>query len=284
MNDLDLLTIINQHLSELLKDEKSGLVKDAMEYSLLSSGKRIRALLLLTVLKAYGKDIKPYLNHACAIEMIHTYSLIHDDLPCMDDDDLRRGLPTCHKRFDEAIAVLAGDALLNKAYEVMLDSAVEPILNIKLMKLLANHSGQKGMIYGQQQDYYYENNLASLEELKDIHLHKTAKLIQVPLMMAGLIVNQSEVAYWEEIGEALGLVFQIQDDLLDVLGNEEIIGKKTGTDSKLNKSTYVSLLGIEKTKEEIAFYYQKAINCLTKLQINDSMILNLFEEIMRREY
>ena len=275
--------LLEHQLASLLDDIKPGRVKEAMQYSLLAPGKRIRPLLLLTVLKAYGVDFHPYLNQAAAIEMIHTYSLIHDDLPCMDNDDLRRGRATCHKKFDEATAVLAGDALLNYAFEILLKCEIEASIKVDLAFILAFKSGQNGMIYGQQQDIYFENKNPSLEELQDIHLHKTANLLQVPLMMGARIADTASISIWEEVGKYLGFAFQIQDDILDVVGNSTKLGKETGSDDKLNKATYVSIVGLEKSRKYVDQYYRKAIELIYGLKINHGVMLEMFEDLMKRE-
>ena len=239
---MNLTEKINDRLDQLSDMMKDGKVKEAARYSLLASGKRLRPKLMLTALKSYGLDEKPYIDLACAIEMIHTYSLIHDDLPCMDDDDLRRGRPTCHRAFDEASAVLAGDALLTEAFTIL--SRPHPLLSAKqqltLVQLLSNASGQCGMVYGQQQDLYYENKTASLSELQNIHSYKTGCLITVPLQMASVIAKEADLPVWGEIGQKIGQAFQIQDDILDVIGDESKLGKKTGMDAAHHKSTYVS--------------------------------------------
>ena len=275
--------LLEHQLASLLDDIKPGRVKEAMQYSLLAPGKRIRPLLLLTVLKAYGVDFHPYLNQAAAIEMIHTYSLIHDDLPCMDNDDLRRGRATCHKKFDEATAVLAGDALLNYAFEILLKCEIEASIKVDLAFILAFKSGQNGMIYGQQQDIYFENKNPSLEELQDIHLHKTANLLQVPLMMGARIADTASISIWEEVGKYLGFAFQIQDDILDVVGNSTKLGKETGSDDKLNKATYVSIVGLEKSRKYVDQYYRKAIELIYGLKMNHGVMLEMFEDLMKRE-
>ena len=164
-----MIELINKRLYEILSQLKEGKVKEAMIYSTMSGGKRLRGSLLLTALHAYGIKYDEYLDIACAIEMIHTYSLIHDDLPAMDNDDLRRGKPSCHKQFDEATAILAGDGLLNESMNVIVGLDVEDHLKIEIIKLLFNASGMNGMIYGQQQDIYFENKSADLSELENIH-------------------------------------------------------------------------------------------------------------------
>lgn len=273
---------INQRLVELLKPLKNGLVKDAMSYSLLAAGKRIRPLLFITVLKSYQINYHQYIDIACAIEMIHTYSLIHDDLPGMDNDDLRRGKPTCHKQFDESTAILAGDALLNLAVNVILEMLIDDSLKVKILNRLYQASGINGMIYGQQQDIQFENKQSSLAELKDIHQHKTGELIAVSMQLASIIANVDDYQYWTNIGFNLGLAFQIQDDVLDVTGNQEDLGKKTGSDVENNKSTYVTLLGIQKSQEEIQKLFQSCYENIYAMKINHGLILEILSVILKR--
>ena len=273
---------INKRLEELLSSLKEGLVKDAMQYSLLAPGKRLRPLLFLYVLKSYQIDYHPYMNIACAIEMIHTYSLIHDDLPGMDNDDLRRGRPTCHKQFDEATAILAGDALLNLAVNTVLNVDMNNDIKVAILNRLYEASGVNGMIYGQQQDLYFESRQASLEELKDIHKHKTGELIAVSVQLASLIAKKEDYQYWTQIGFDLGLAFQIQDDILDVIGDEKTLGKKVGSDLSNHKSTYVSLLGIEKSQKMIDELFQRCYENVYSMCINHGLILELLTIILKR--
>lgn len=282
---MNLTEKINDRLDQLSDMMKDGKVKEAARYSLLASGKRLRPKLMLTALKSYGLDEKPYIDLACAIEMIHTYSLIHDDLPCMDDDDLRRGRPTCHRAFDEASAVLAGDALLTEAFTIL--SRPHPLLSAKqqltLVQLLSNASGQCGMVYGQQQDLYYENKTASLSELQNIHSYKTGCLITVPLQMASVIAKEADLPVWSEIGQKIGQAFQIQDDILDVIGDESKLGKKTGMDAAHHKSTYVSLLGLDKAKEEVERLYKETLEAIYGLTINHGLMIGILESLVHRD-
>ena len=210
----NLIEQINERLLEIIEEFGDSKVKEAMKYSLMAGGKRIRPVMMLQVIRSYDKNYQDYLDIACAIEMIHTYSLIHDDLPGMDNDDLRRGRKTCHKQFDEATAILAGDALLNLGVNVILQTTLNDSLKVQLTNLLYQASGVNGMIYGQQQDLYFENHQASLEELQDIHYHKTGDLISVSLQMAACIAKKDDLEHWKQLGYDLGLAFQIQDDVL----------------------------------------------------------------------
>jgi len=275
---------INDCLERLTSHLKNGAVKEACRYSLLAGGKRLRPMLMLTAIQSYGIDYHPYIELACAIEMIHTYSLIHDDLPAMDDDDLRRGRPTCHKAFDEATAILAGDALLTEAFYVLShDQNLNADKKIKLIEILSEASGQAGMVYGQQQDLYFENRKAELEDLKNIHAYKTGCLIQAPLMMATIIAKEEDLAIWREIGKYIGQAFQIQDDILDVIGDEKKLGKKTGVDSIHHKSTYVSLLGLEEAKKQCESYYHKTLEQVYGLQINHGLMIGILESLIKRD-
>ena len=273
---------IDKRLEELLTPVKEGLVKEAMHYSLLAPGKRLRPILFLSVLRSYQIDYHPYIDIACAIEMIHTYSLIHDDLPGMDNDDLRRGLPTCHKKFDEATAILAGDGLLNLSVSVILAMDIDLQLKIDIMKRLYQASGVQGMIYGQQQDIYFENKKASLDELKDIHKNKTGEMIAASFQLASMIANPDDYENWTEIGYNLGLAFQIQDDVLDIVGDEKNLGKTIGSDIENHKSTYVSLLGIEQSQAEVQSLFEKCFEAIYAMRINHGVILDVFTTILKR--
>lgn len=280
MNDIK--EQINQRLEELLRPLKSGQVKEAMTYSLLAPGKRLRPLLFITVLRSYQIDYHQYIDIACAIEMIHTYSLIHDDLPGMDNDDLRRGRLTCHKQFNEATAILAGDALLNLAVNVVLNTNIQNDLKVELLKTLYQASGVNGMIYGQQQDLFFENQKASLSQLEDIHHHKTGELIAASLKLAALIAAPTDLEIWSQIGFDLGLAFQIQDDILDVIGTTDQLGKKVGSDLENHKSTYVTLLGVEKSSQKVEELFQKCYEHIYSMRINHGLVLEMMTQILKR--
>ena len=276
---------INSYLHLLTDHMKDGRVKEALRYSLEAGGKRLRPMLMLSAIRSYGLDYHPYIPFACAIEFIHTYSLIHDDLPAMDNDDLRRGKPTCHKQFDEATAILAGDALLTEAFRILAFEVPEfdPIKRIRLIQILSEASGQCGMVYGQQQDIHFENKKASLEELKDIHQHKTGCLIQAPLLMASIICNPNDYDAWLKIGMSMGQAFQIQDDILDVIGDSEKLGKNVGSDEHLNKSTYVSILGLKEAQNEVEKYYHDALHAIYALTINHGLMIGILESLVHRD-
>ena len=224
---------------------------EAMSYSLEAGGKRIRPALLLAACEMAGGDGETALPFACALEMIHTYSLIHDDLPAMDNDDLRRGQPTNHKVFGENVAILAGDGLLNAAAEVMAASAVKigDLRGIRAMEIIMRHAGVTGMIAGQSEDVTSEGQEPKEDIVRYIHEHKTADLLEAAVE-AGLALagaGEDEIGAGREYALHIGLAFQMTDDLLDVTGSEDRMGKSTGKDQEQNKMTWVALKGVEGT-------------------------------------
>ena len=224
---------------------------DAMRYSLLAGGKRIRPVLTLEFCRICGGDWRSALPFACALEMIHTYSLIHDDLPCMDNDDLRRGKPSCHKAFGEATAMLAGDVLLTEAFEVIANVAAPAIVNVRAAKALGAGAGSRGMVYGQELDLKYEALAATEEQLRLIHRNKTGALINAAVQMgaAAAQANETQCKELEAYAFGIGLVFQIVDDVLDVTGSQEQLGKPIGSDSENGKTTFVTLYGTDGAME-----------------------------------
>ena len=250
---------VANHLTKLIEERPTeARLKEAMLYAVQSGGKRIRPLLTLAVGSAGTSTNKAALDLACALEMIHTYSLIHDDLPGMDDDDLRRGRPTVHKAFDEATAILAGDALLTLAFEVAVNANLEARQLVEAVKILSSASGMSGMISGQMKDIASEEVTITLEQLKEIHREKTGELLLAAVRLGNLFVNDTKMKEaFVSYATHFGLAFQIQNDLQDVCWTSEQTGKETGKDSELSKNTYPSLLGVEGAKEalstEIAF-------------------------------
>lgn len=273
---------INERLQTILDQYPDGTVKEAMYYSLKAGGKRIRPILLLQVIRSYGLDYHPYIDVACSLEMIHTYSLIHDDLPGMDNDDLRRGLPTCHKKYNEAIAILAGDGLLNEAVNIIINCHLESHLTLSLISCLYSSSGIAGMIYGQELDIQNEGKELDVTTLQKIHRYKTGKLIACALKMGSLIASEKDVDIWEDIGYTIGLAFQIQDDVLDVTSTTEQLGKPVGSDESNHKSTYVTLLGIEKCQELVNQLFKEAIEKIYSLRINHGLLLEIVEKLKER--
>ena len=249
---------IEEKLHALLPEKKGWLaenLQEAMRYSVFAGGKRIRAVLVLEFCRACGGDPAVALPFACAIEMIHTYSLIHDDLPCMDDDDLRRGKPSNHKVFGEDIALLAGDALLTKAFEVMLSvvgkDAEEEIRFRRAASVLAQAAGSEGMVGGQVLALNSEGKNVPLEVLRELDEGKTIALIRAACRMGCILAGASEkmLTAADQYGYNIGLAFQIVDDILDIIGDTALLGKKIGSDAQNEKSTYVSLLGIDKAQQ-----------------------------------
>lgn len=246
---------------------KKGISKvdDAMEYSLMAGGKRIRPVLLMATAEALGKKGYNFLPVACGLEMIHTYSLIHDDLPCMDNDDYRRGRLTNHKVYGEGMAVLAGDGLLTLAFEVMLEQkGVDPAVLVEVVREMAMCAGNFGMVGGQGLDLEYENQQITQEQLRTLHAGKTGALfigaIRGGAQLAG--ANSEQLKALTKFADLLGLAFQITDDILDVVGTQEELGKPIGSDEKNNKSTYVSLCGLEGAKLLAEKTVEEALACL----------------------
>ncbi len=246
--------------------EYSELFK-AMEYSISAGGKRIRPSLMMEFVSVCGEDPHIALHFATALEMIHTYSLIHDDLPCMDDDDLRRGKPSCHIAFGESTALLAGDALLTEAFSVAMDTESVKSENIvKACKILASLAGAKGMIGGQVIDLKYENSETevSLEIIDEIHLLKTACLLMAAAKIGCILADADDkkIKAAEDYAKYIGLAFQIRDDILDVTSTEEELGKPIGSDETSNKSTHVSILGLDNANKKVQEYTNLAIDSL----------------------
>jgi len=242
------------HLTQLIEKRASDArLKEAMLYAVQSGGKRIRPLLTLAVGSVGTSSNEAALDLACALEMIHTYSLIHDDLPGMDDDDLRRGRPTVHKAFDEATAILAGDALLTLAYEVAANANLQAHQLVEAVKILSTASGMSGMISGQMKDIASEDVTITLKQMKEIHREKTGELLLAAVRLGNLFIDDAKMKEaFVTYATHFGLAFQIQNDLQDVCWTSEQTGKETGKDSELSKNTYPSLLGVEGAKEALA--------------------------------
>ena len=251
-------------------------LQEAIRHSLLSDGKRLRPLLVMAATHVCGGDMSQALGAACAVEMIHTYSLIHDDLPAMDDDDLRRGKPTCHVQFDEATAILAGDGLLAMAFEVLARDTPQGVA-AECCRLLATAAGPSHLVGGQVDDLTCQFASADIETLQRIHDRKTGALLSVSLQLGGLIAGGSPemLSGLHEYGKDVGLAFQIIDDLLDLRGEEAQIGKRTGKDSEHGKLTYPSVIGVE-ASEQLA--RERVASAISALQIfgSDGAPLVLF--------
>ncbi|OOH91340.1 geranyl transferase [Pasteurellaceae bacterium 15-036681] len=261
---------------------------EAMSYAVLLGGKRVRPFLIYATGRMLGVPLEKLDHSAAAMEAIHAYSLVHDDLPAMDDDKLRRGKPTCHIAFDEATAILAGDSLQTFAFELLSnDPTLSANQKIAQIQWLAKSAGARGMCVGQAIDLQSENKAVSLEELELIHRHKTGALILASVIMG---FNLSEYAddkqleqHLVQYAEAIGLAFQVQDDILDVIGNSEKIGKTVGADEALNKSTYPKLLGLEAAQQKAQDLYQTAINALEQIPFDTTVLEELADFIVNRE-
>lgn len=258
---------VNEGLKSLLakEDEYPQTLHKAMHYSLFAGGKRIRPVLVLAASEAVGGDASNALAVACAFECVHTYSLIHDDLPAIDNDDLRRGRPTCHKAFGEAAAILAGDALLTVAFDLVARTPVkDATLTAKVMRELARAAGSTGMIGGQMVDIESEGREITFPVLEYIHIHKTGELILAALRSGAILGGADEQALLKitRYGKSVGLAFQIADDILDVEGASEVTGKPVGGDEKKGKATYPALMGLEESKKRAKELVDIAVSAL----------------------
>ncbi|SNR86894.1 farnesyl-diphosphate synthase [Anaerovirgula multivorans] len=284
------IELINKELQKYMDiyPRKNKTLIDAMNYSLMAGGKRLRPVLALASYNIFNHEIEEVLPYACGIEMIHTYSLIHDDLPAMDNDDYRRGKLTNHKVFGEGTAILAGDGLLNYAFEIMLQDAVKrknvsPY--VESMRVIAEAAGINGMIGGQIVDLESENKTIDGDTLEYIHLKKTAALITAPLKIGAIIGQASEVDIenMEFIGRNLGLAFQIRDDILDIIGENDKLGKNVGSDENKQKSTYPSIHGLEYSINKVKELTLSANEKLMKYN-NASFLYELSNYLINREF
>ena len=289
-------TRVEQALSTYLNIEPcpSQRCLEAMRYATLNGGKRVRPLLVYAAAQAMGLSLsKNSANNqcldavACAIEMIHAYSLVHDDLPAMDDDDLRRGKPTLHIAFDEATAILAGDALQTRAFEIIAsDINISPQTQLKTIQLLTHASGLEGMVGGQMQDLLATDNQSiDLHQLTAIHRLKTGALIKASLLVGALVAeknDQHQMDAIENYANHLGLAFQIRDDILDVVGDTDIMGKQQGHDVEDNKTTYVSLLGIENARQHLQQQCRLALDAIQTLDNKADQLRQLVDFIAVR--
>lgn len=283
------LPMIESRIEELLpkSGEKYGEAVKAMRYSLLSGGKRIRPILLLEFYKLCGGEGDRALNFAAALEMIHTYSLIHDDLPCMDNDDMRRGKPSCHKAFGEDTALLAGDALLTYAFSVAASPCGLPAERVlRAISVLAEKAGITGMIGGQVMDLSFEKTGVDADGLIDMYLKKTSCLLEAAAMCGCILAGADDIyiAYASEYAQKLGLAFQIIDDILDCTSDEATLGKPIGSDEKNGKTTYVSLFGLQKSRETAAELSADAIKTLGKFDGNSKNLTELTKYLLDRKY
>ncbi|WML25649.1 farnesyl diphosphate synthase [Neobacillus sp. OS1-33] len=280
--DSELRTLVN-------KLNAPPIIKESMVYSLEAGGKRIRPLLLFATLDAFGAEPKKGLLAASAIEMIHTYSLIHDDLPSMDNDDLRRGKPTNHKVFGDAIAILAGDGLLTYSFEVIGNIPSEfasAETKLKLVIELAKAAGTEGMVGGQVADMLGEGKSLTLDELEYIHIHKTGKLLGFSVLAGALLANanREQLKSLSSFAHHLGLAFQIQDDILDLVGNQQLIGKPVGSDTTNDKSTYPQLLSLDGAIEALNKQINLSKEYLGMTGLNTGLLMEITELIASRDH
>lgn len=264
------IEIIEKAIIERLPSyfDNQGEVVEAMKYSLANGGKRLRPVFCLEFAECCGLEKEKAIDFACAVEYIHTYSLIHDDLPCMDNDDFRRGKPSCHKKFGEATALLAGDALLTHAFELIANADLPADKKIKAVSVLSSKSGVCGMIGGQVLDLKYERETPVLEQILSVHKLKTGALISAACLLGCIAggASDSQIKEAEKFAYNLGIAFQIKDDILDVIGNSEELGKPVGSDAENDKTTYVSLKGIEDAQNDVERYTLKAMSSLTEFE------------------
>lgn len=265
------------------------LLCEAMLYSALASGKRLRPILVYATAACFGQTHEALDSIAAAIECIHSCSLIHDDLPAMDDDSLRRGKPTCHIAFGEATAILAGDALQTLAFELLAtpkNEKIPPIIQVQLIRTLAHHAGSLGMIAGQSLDLLAEGKRVSVSELEHIHYLKTGALIRASVIMGALgagCSDENTLKILDQFADRIGLAFQLQDDVLDITGNSKNLGKNTGQDLKHQKATYAILFGLETTQARIKTLMNEAIALLQSLPQETAFLETLCDYLIHRE-
>lgn len=275
--------IVEKELDSLIPSQGHHLeLYESARYALLGNGKRLRPILTLTTVEMLGGDTQLALRAACCLELIHTYSMVHDDLPCMDNDDYRRGKPTVHKKYSEGHAVLTGDYLLTYAFEVLAThTKLSADKKSKLIAILAQRSGSEGLIGGQAMDLLSEGKSISLEQLRLIHRNKTAALITAAVEFGAVIADapSNHTDCLRSFGENIGLAFQVVDDILDVTSSESKHGKKIASDVINKKSTYVSLLGLEQAQICAYNFYQQAVEALKPLPCDTSLLIRLAEFI-----
>lgn len=278
---------LNQWLEQLPHQEQPLI--QAMKYGLLLGGKRVRPFLVYITGQMLGCKPEDLDTPASAIECIHAYSLIHDDLPAMDDDDLRRGQPTCHIKFDEATAILTGDALQTLAFTILAEGELNPNAEnqrIKMVQALAQASGAGGMCLGQALDLGAENRRVSLADLEEIHRNKTGALINCAVKLGALAAGEKGLEvlpHLERYSKAIGLAFQVQDDILDIISDTETLGKPQGSDQELNKSTYPSLLGLEGAMEKAHTLLQESLQALEAIPYNTQLLEEFARYVIERK-
>ena len=282
--DENIQSIESELISLVEKIQAPEHLKESMLYSLKAGGKRVRPLYVLAVAKSYGIDLKHAFTVGAAVEMIHTYSLIHDDLPCMDDDSLRRGKPTNHVVYGEALATLAGDALNTLAFGVLARMEIDPAIRIELVNMLSVAAGAEGMVGGQILDIEGEKRNLALEELENVHVNKTGALLRFSIEAGAVLAGATneERAALVNYGHHIGLAFQIQDDILDITATSEQLGKTAGKDIVSEKSTYPNLLTLEGAKQKLEEHYDAAIQSLQNVSIEKELLTQFAQYIVKR--
>jgi len=279
---------VNLALQKYLPISESTRLHEAMRYSTLNGGKRLRALLVYCAGETFNVPLSILDIPACAVEYVHAYSLIHDDLPAMDDDDLRRGKPTCHIQFDEATAILAGDALQSHAFEILTDKTkcnLSDSQRLKIIHLLATAGGPHGMAGGQMFDINATQKILSLDELEKMHSLKTGALIEASVLMGALCsnqVNKTQLTALSYYAKNIGLAFQIVDDILDETSDTETLGKQSGADKALGKATYPSLMGLDQSKKTAQALIDDALNSLQEIGDNTALLRSLANTVINR--
>ncbi len=278
--------ILEQQLTERPQPTSQKLV-EAMHYSTLNGGKRLRALLVYAAGEAFDVELEKLDAAACAVEMIHAYSLVHDDMPIMDDDDLRRGKPTCHKAYDDATALLVGDSLQTLAFEMLTDNALQPQQQIKMVKALAKASGVYGMAGGQAIDLESVGKTLDLSALQTMHELKTGALIRASVALGALAaesINNEQLEKLDLYAHSIGLAFQVQDDVLDVTADTETLGKQQGADIALNKPTYPALMGLAAAQEKATQLINLAHQQLDTFEQNTTVLAKLADFVIERSH
>ncbi|GAB5479704.1 MULTISPECIES: (2E,6E)-farnesyl diphosphate synthase [Marinobacter] len=272
----------------LARNATSERLQETMRYSVLGGGKRVRPALCMAAARAMGSDESTALAPACALELIHAYSLVHDDLPAMDDDDLRRGRPTAHIAFDEASAILAGDALQTLAFALLSDApALSDRQRVTMISELARASGHQGMVGGQAIDLESVGRQLSVAQLEAMHRHKTGALIEASVRLGALTsetVTECQLSNLTDYASALGLAFQVQDDLLDIEGDTEVIGKRQGSDAARAKPTYPALLGIEGARQHLARLLDEALSALESFDSEADTLRAMADYVVARSH
>ncbi len=279
--ETELKSVFDKLQSNAVDTNTRDMFNKMLYYPISAGGKRIRPILTLLACQLFDKDYKRAMIAGIALEFIHTYSLVHDDLPAMDNDDLRRGLPTTHIKYGEANAILVGDGLLTHAFQILCSSNIDDNIFRRLVLELSSAAGIDGMVYGQFIDLEYEKREIDFDMLKVLHSKKTGALIKCACRMGAIVGNSSikNLEYITEYGEAIGLTFQIQDDILDYTADEKLLGKTIGKDAKSDKLTYVKQFGLDGARQQALLVTQNAIESLGKIQNANQEIINLLVEL-----